>query len=82
MIVLDGQGGDSATHIHVPFLPQAPLPSRLAHKVEQNSVLYGGSLLVIHFKYSGVSMSLPDSHPSPLVAINLFSKSVRLLLFL
>ena len=53
---------DSATHIHVYILPQAPLPSRLPHSIEQSSryLLYIRSLLVILFKYSSVYMSIPN----------------------
>ena len=29
---------DSAIHIHVSILPQTPLPSRLPHNIEQNSL--------------------------------------------
>ena len=49
-------------------------------------MLYSRSLLVIHFKYSSVYMSIPNSltipspHPSPLVTISSFSKSVSLCL--
>ena len=31
---------DSAVHIHVSILPQTPLPSRLAHNIEQSSLCY------------------------------------------
>ena len=49
------------------------------------SVLYSRSLLVIYFKYNSVYMSIPNSliipppHPSPLVTISSFSKSVSVL---
>ena len=36
----DGQQRDSAIHIHVPILPQTPLPSRLPHHSEQSSLCY------------------------------------------
>ena len=50
-------------------------------------MLYSRSLLVIHFKYSGVYTSIPNSltipspYPSPLKTISSFSKSVILFLF-
>ena len=45
------QQNDSAKHIHVPILPQTPLPSRLPQNIEQSSlVLYTRSLFVTHFK--------------------------------
>ena len=49
-------------------------------------MLYSRSLLVIHFKYSRVYTSIPNSltvpllHPCPLVTIISFSKSVSLFL--
>lgn len=53
--------------IHVSILPQAPLPSKLTHNIEQLHVLYSRSLLVMHFKYSSVYMTFPLSLtiPSP-----------------
>ena len=48
-------------HIHVSILPQSPLPSRLAHNLGRFHVLYSKSLLVIHFKYSGVYSSVQFS---------------------
>ena len=38
----------------VSILPQTPLPPRLPHDIEQSSLLYGRTLLVIHFNI-GVS---------------------------
>ena len=53
---------DSAVHIHVSILPQSPLPSRLARKLwVEFHVLYNRSLLVIHFEYSIVYMTFPNS---------------------
>ena len=52
---------DSAIHIHVSILPKPPLPSELAHNIEQFHVLYNRALLVIHFKYSSVYMTFPKS---------------------
>ena len=40
VIVSGEQGRDSAIHIHVSFLPQTPLPSRLPHNIEQSSLCY------------------------------------------
>ena len=34
------QWRDSAIHIHVPILPQTPIPSRLPHDIEQGSMCY------------------------------------------
>ena len=52
---------DSASHIHVYILPQTPLPSKLLHYIEQCSMCYTVSrlLLVIHFKYSSEYTSTP-----------------------
>ena len=33
------QQRDSAIHMHVPILPQTPLPSRLAHNIDKNNFL-------------------------------------------
>ena len=38
--VSGGQQRGSAIHIHVSFLPQTPLPSRLPHNTEQSSLCY------------------------------------------
>ena len=58
---------DSVIRIHVSILPQMPLLSRLLHDIEQLPILYSRSLLVIHFKYSRVYPSIPNSLtiPSP-----------------
>ena len=40
VIVSGAQQSDSVVHIHVPILPQTPLPSRLPHNTEQNSLCY------------------------------------------
>ena len=40
LIVSGEQQRDSAIYIHVPILPQTPLPSRLPHNVEQSSICY------------------------------------------
>ena len=67
VVVSSEQQRDSAIHIHVSILPKTSLPSRLPHNTELSSMLYNRSLLVIHFKYSSVSMSIPNSLtiPSP-----------------
>ena len=69
MIVSGEQQRDSAIHIHVSILFQTPLLSRLPHNTEQSSLCYGRSLLIIHFKYSSVYMSIPNSPmiPSPIL---------------
>ena len=38
VVVLGEEWRDSATHTHVSILPQTPLPSRLPHNIEQNSL--------------------------------------------
>ena len=38
VIVSGGQQRDSAIHIHVPILPQTPLPARLPHNIGQTSL--------------------------------------------
>ena len=89
VIVSGAQQNNSAIHIHVSILPQTPLQSRLLLNIEQSSLCYTVSraLLVIHFKYSSVYMSNPNSltipslHPFPLVTVSSFSKSVSLFLF-
>ena len=84
VVVSSEQQRDSAIHIHVSILPKTSLPSRLSHNTEPSSMLYNRSLLVIHFKYSSVSMSIPNSltvpSPSsfPLITVSSFSKSVSL----
>ena len=40
VVVLGEQQRDSATHINVSILPQTPLSSRLAHKIEQSFMCY------------------------------------------
>ena len=66
MIVSDGQQRDSAIHTRVSILPQTPLPSRLPHNIEQElSVPYSRSLLLMHFKYSSVYLSIPNSLTIP-----------------
>ena len=67
-------------HTQVSILLQTPLPSRLPQSTEQSSM----SLLVIRVKYRSVLMSIPSSlttpfpHPSLMVTMNSFSKSVSL----
>ena len=52
--------------IHVPILFQILFPFRLLHNLSRGPVLYGRSLLVVHFKYSCVYLSIPDSlTPNP-----------------
>ena len=40
MIVSGGQQRDSAIHIHLSILPQAPFPSRLPDNIEQSLLYY------------------------------------------
>ena len=49
------------------ILLQTPLPSRLPHDTEQSSLCWTASrsLLVLHVKYSSVSMSIPNSLKIP-----------------
>ena len=70
VVVSSEQQRDSAVHTHVSILLKTSPPSRLPHNTEPSSRLYNRSLLVIHFKYSSVFMSIPNSlsfprHPSP-----------------
>ena len=71
-------------YIHVYILFQILFPLALLHNIEQ-SVLYSRSLLVTHFKYSSVYMSIPNSltipspHPSP--CNHKFAKSLSLFFF-
>ena len=72
VVIISGeQGRDSAIHIHVSILLQTPPPFQSATEHwEESHVLYSRSLLVIHFKYSSVYMSIsnsliiPSSQPS------------------
>ena len=58
LVIISGEEQrDSATHIHVPNLPQTCLPSRLPYNIEQSSISY----TVDPFKYSSVYMSIPNS---------------------
>ena len=83
VIVSGEQQRDLAIHMHVSILPQTPLPSRWPH-TQCNS----RSLLIIHFKYSSVYMSTPNSpaalHPSnhKFGTVSLLKFSVLLNLFL
>ena len=86
MTVSDGQQRDSATHTHVSILPHTPLPSRLPHNMEQRFLCIM-SLLVTHFKYSSVHLSIPNSLTIPSLHLSLpgnhkFTKSVSLFCFI
>ena len=86
MIVSGGQQRGSAIGMHVSIPPQTLLPSSLPHNIEQHSWAHSRSLLVIHFKYNSVYMSIPNTLtiPSPQlspVTMSSFSKAVSLLLF-
>ena len=58
MIVSGAQQRDSVIHIHVSILSQTALISRLPGNIEQSSVLYSRTLLVIDFKYSRLLLLL------------------------
>ena len=68
----------SVIQIHEYILFQISFSFRLLHDIEQSSLCYTvcRSLLVIHFRYSSVYMSIPNSltvlspHPSHLVTIS------------
>ena len=74
-------------HIHVFIFPQTFVPSKPPHNIEQSSMcyIYSRSLLVTHFKYSSVYMSIPSSltilfpqlslHPPQPGTMSLFSKT-------
>ena len=57
----------TALRIHVSFLPQTPIPSRLVHNWAEFHVLCSKSLLVLHFDYGSVYKTFPNSLtiPSP-----------------
>ena len=76
-------------YIHMyPFSPKLPFPLA-CHNTEQSSIYHTSrSLLVIHFKYSSVYMSIHpklSNYPFPssfsLAVISSFSKSVNLCFF-
>ena len=66
--------------------PPNPSSIRLPHNIEQSSMGYM-SLLVVHFNYSSMDMSIPNSlttpppSPPPTATTSSFSKSVSLFLF-
>ena len=64
--------------MHVSISPQALHPSRLPHNTEKFPMLYSRALLLIHFKYNSVYMSIPtypfpESFPPPTTMIISFS---------
>ena len=67
VVIISGeQYRGSALLIYVAILPQTPFPSRLPHSIEQGfHVLHTRSLMVIHFKYSSLYMSVPNSLTTP-----------------
>ena len=75
---------NSVIHIPVAILFQIFFPLDCYKILRRVPVLYNGPLLVIHFKYSKVYMSIPhsltipSSSPSPLGTIDSFSKSLNL----
>ena len=86
MIVSGDHLMGSAIHTHVFILPQTPSPPRLPHNIEQSSLCCSRSrwLSILNI---AVSMLIPNSltihspHPSLLVTISWFSKSVSLFPF-
>ena len=90
VVVPGGHLGDSAIHTHASVLPPTPFPSCLPHTHTQfcsiePTVLYGKTLLAIHFKYSSVYLSVPNApaipspNPSLLATVSSFSVSLFLL---
>ena len=73
------QGSQSAIHIHVSSLPQDPLPSSLPPNTGQFPVPYSRFLLVTHFKYSSVCMTIPSSPtiPFPCKCLGLWNQVLR-----
>ena len=66
VLVSDVQQSDSVIHIHVSILFKILYPIRLLQNVEQSSLCYiVGPLSVIHFKYSSVYLSIPNSLTIP-----------------
>ena len=60
------QQGDSVIHIHISILFQMLFLFRLLHNIKQSSLCYNDrSLLIIHFKYSCMYMSTPNSLTIP-----------------
>jgi len=58
----------SAIHIHVPILPQAPLPSRLPHNIEQSSLCSVGTYWLSILTVCGNAESSPLAHLGSLPA--------------
>ena len=87
MIVSGVQQSNSAIYMHISIFPHSISSHPGYHTTLKFPVLHSRPLLIIHFKYSSVYMSIPNSlilpspHPYALVTINLFSKSVSLFLF-
>ena len=86
VIVSGEEQKDAATHIHVPILPQAPLPPRLPQDIEQRSMCHVGRgwLSILNAAVcSRWSRTVPSPHPShpTLIIISLLSKSMSLFLF-
>ena len=66
VIVSDGQQRDSVIHIHVSILPQAPLPSKQPHSIEQSFLWYVvGPCWLSILNYSSVYTSIPNSPSFP-----------------
>ena len=65
MIVSGGQQRDSAIHIYVSILLQIPLPSSLAHNIEQSSLCYTVRPCWLFILNKAVYMLIPDSLTIP-----------------
>ena len=87
MIALGTQQSNSVIYMHISILHHSFSSHLGYHTTLKLPVLRSRPLLIVHFKCSSVSMSIPNSlilpspHPYALVTINLFSKSVSLFLF-
>ena len=83
VLVSGVQQSDSVIYVPILFSNYFPNQVVMEYRAEF-PVLHRGSLLVIHFTYGNVYMSIPNSltNPlsSPLVTISSFSKSVSLFL--
>ena len=66
MLVSVLQQNDSVIHTHVSILYRILFPVRVLHNWAEVPVPYSRSLLLIHFKYSSVYLSVPNSLTIPL----------------
>ena len=88
VVIVSGAQQSNSVHTHVSLLPQAPVPSRLPHNIEQSSLCYTAGPCWLPFLNIAVCtcqpqtpcLSLPSTLPS-LVTISSFAKSVSPFLF-